>query len=420
MSESNGVDVVIVGAGAAGLAATRTARDLGLRSITVEASARIGGRAWTDPKPFGVPWDRGCHWLHSADINPFTALANRYGYRYRSEPPPRQLYHQEGRLNAEGEAAAEAFLDQAGDRIRAASQAGRDVPVATIVDQASPWSLPFRAMIAAEWGVSPEETSTLDYGRYRDTDRNWPVEDGYGALVARHAEGLPVTRSTPVERIDWGNHRVRVTTSSGAVEARAVIVTVSTAVLADGLIAFDPPLPVWKQEALAAVPLGRANKVALQIDGRRLGVDGHTNILVPVGSDAMMSFQLRPFGWDMANGYLAGSLCAELEDQGEAAMVDIASEALRSSLGSDAVRQIGATACSRWGDEPYVRGAYAAARPGQADRRQDLATPLADRLFFAGEATSPDFFSTCHGAHQSGIAAARAVAAAIVVASPRD
>lgn len=413
MTHAGDLDLVIVGAGAAGLAAARTARDLGLNAVLFEAMDRIGGRAQTDVATFGVPWDRGCHWLHSADVNPFTPLADVYGFRYRADDAPWWVRLGDRWANAAEQTAALTAIDAGLETAATAGHAGRDVPVAEVVDHDSPWIAHLSAVFAAEWGVAMDAVSTLDYAGYRDTDKTWPVEDGYGALVARRAAGLEVTLSTPVERIDWGGEGVRVTTPLGTARARAAIVTVSTGVLAAETIRFDPALPVWKKEAIAAVPLGCANKVALAIDGRRLGVDGHTHAAIPIADGVVVGAELRPFGRDLASLYLAGPLCAELERAGEAATVDAALGALRNALGGDAVREVATTAGTTWGREPTIRGAYAAACPGQAHRRADLALPLADRLFFAGEATSPDFYSTCHGAHLSGIAAARAAAAAL-------
>ncbi|MDP9364706.1 MAG: FAD-dependent oxidoreductase, partial [Chloroflexota bacterium] len=413
MGTASSVDLVVVGAGAAGLGAARTARELGLETVVFEAMPRIGGRAHTDPRPFGVPWDRGCHWLHSADVNPFTRLADAYAHRYRSTPVPRRLHLGDRWATEEEQATFDQGVETDLGAAAALGRQGTDVPLADAFAVGAPWACGSRMRINAEWGVDPEAASTRDDAAYRDTDRNWPVEDGYGALVARHAAGIPVTLSTPVERIAWGGDRVRVATPRGTVEAGAVLVTVSTGVLAADLIRFDPPLPDWKREDAAAVPLGAANKVAFLVDGARLGVDRHTNVVAPVAGGYGISFQLRPFGWDLANAYLAGPLCDELERAGEAAMADVALAALRSIVGNDVARHVRATACTTWRREPSILGAYAAARPGQAHRRADLATPLDDRVFFAGEATSPDFFSTCHGAHLSGVAAARAAVAAL-------
>jgi monoamine oxidase len=104
---------------------------------------------------------------------------------------------------------------------------------------------------------------------------------------------------------------------------------------------------------------------------------------------------------------MGGPLCAELEAAGTDAQVAAGVEAMVSAFGSNIEKHIGAKAASAWGREPTILGAYGAARPGEADLRADLAKPVADRIFFAGEATHPYFFSTCHGAWMSGERAAR-------------
>jgi len=407
------VDVVIVGAGAAGLGAARAARNRGLTVVVCEAMDRIGGRAFTDPSLFGYPWDRGCHWLHSAEHNPFTSIADGYAMRYLSEPIPWLIQDQGIRGGPEVAAAAATYRHDSSEATLVEGRRGVDRPMSELLDPAHPYYWTFRAAINAEWGKDPSETSTLDAARYRDTGQNWPVADGYGALVARHAANIPVELGTTVRRIAWGGSGVRVTTNHGTIAAQVAIITVSTNVLAAEAITFDPILPPWKVAAAHDLPLGAANKVAFAIDGRHLGVESHTNCLVRFGADQAMSFQLRPFGWDLANGYLSGPLCSELERAGEAALLDAGRQALRTIYGSDIDRQIAASACSMWEREPTILGAYAAARPGRANARADLALPLADRLFFAGEATSLDFFSTCHGAHLSGIAAVDAAAQAV-------
>jgi len=410
MDNRSSVDVAIVGAGAAGLGAARTARELGLTSVVFEAMERIGGRAHTDTATFGVPWDRGCHWLHSADVNPFRVLADEYGIRYRSTPTPRLVHLGDRWATPEEAAAAETIVTDSYTAAAVAAAAGRDEAATSVVDGGSPWLRFFKSAVAAEWGVGLDAASTTDMTAYRDTSHNWPLQDGYGALVARHAAGIEVELSTPVRSIEWDRLRPRVTTDAGTVEAGAVVVTASTSALAAGAIRFIPELPAWKQGALVAVPLGSANKVAFGIDGRLLGVEDHAMLLAPMEDGTIVAFQLRPFGADMANGYLAGPVGVELERAGEAAMLNAMRGALRGVYGSDITKQITVAACSTWGREPSIRGGYAAALPGQANRRQDLGRPVGDRLLFAGEATSPDFFSTCHGAHLSGIAAAHAAA----------
>lgn len=408
MSSSSSVDVAIIGAGAAGLAAARTAGELGLEYVVLEVMDRIGGRAFTEVETFGVPWDQGCHWLHSADVNPMRELADQYGWRYRSEPVDWRLYL-DGRWLSEAEKEAiEHELERQFALVRA--QGDDDRPIAEMIDLAGPALEVCKGIVAAEWGFPLTQVSAVDYAAYRDTDKNWPVQDGYGALVAHHALGIPVNLSTPVTRIDWSGDRVKVETDKGTIDAAAVIVTASTSALAACVIDFFPSLPVEKQDALEAVPLGNANKVAFWLDGGWEEMPEHSGALATLSRDATMSFQIRPFGWPMLNGYLAGEAGRALEGEGEAAMIDVGRSVLVSMFGSEITRHILKTACSTWDSQPYIRGGYAAARPGSAHKRADLATPIADKLFFAGEATSPEFFSTCHGAHMTGIAMASDVA----------
>ena len=307
------VDILVVGAGAAGLAATRRAQQLGLSVLLCEASGRIGGRAYTSTEPFGVPWDWGCHWLHSASINPFTKLADEYGFRYLSTPVPRRLHLADRWATPDEQAHNDAYEEASYEAIFSAGQEGRDIPAAEVIDATDPAYWDLRFSLNAEWGMDPGDVSTLDASRYRDTDQNWPVQDGYGALVARVAAGTPVSLNTAVTAIDWSGPRVKVTTSQGMVEAGSVIVTVSTGVLAAEAIAFTPALPDWKQEAIHHVPLGKANKVALQIDSQALDIPAHTSVLIPYGTQGAIGFQMRPFGWNLASAYLGGPLCSDLE-----------------------------------------------------------------------------------------------------------
>jgi monoamine oxidase len=410
MAAKNSVDVAIVGAGAAGLGAARAAQERGLSFVVLEAMDRIGGRAHTESTTFGVPWDRGCHWLHSADINPMRVLADRYGFHYLKEQPPFRHHVGDRFLTSEKSEELRAHVDSCWEAAYNAGRAGRDVSYAEVVDQKHPWNAAFRTTVAGEWSVTPEEASTLDGVHYRDTDNNWPLREGYGALVARHAEGLPVELSTPVRRIEWDSSPVRVIVDSGTIEARAVVVTVSTRIIQDDVIAFDPPLPAWKREAYDAIRLGNANKVSFAIDGRELGVEGHSSLWIKVDERQGMYFQLRPFGFDLANGYLAGELGAEAEAEGPDAMQQLGISALKSAYGSAIERKITKAACSTWQSEPWIRGAYGAARPGEAHKRKELVRPIDDKLFWAGEAVSHDFFSTCHGAHITGEAAVEAIA----------
>ena len=412
-------DVVIVGAGAAGLSAALRATELGLDTVVLEAASRPGGRAYTRYEPFGFAWDAGCHWLHSASVNLLREAADREGFRYVKTRGPGYTWFDGALLSPAEEAQVDTDVEAAYHAVFAAGNAGQDVPASTVVKLAGPAAATFRWSINAEWGADPSAVSTLDAVRYRDLEENWPVVDGYGALVlhlAQRALSL-VELNTPVTRITEQVRGFRVTTTQGEIEADAVIITASTNALAAGLIEFDPVLPSWKLEAIHAVPLGYANKIALQLREDALADVPEHSVGVPVGGGNMINLRFRPYGRNLVDGYIGGPLCSEAELAGEAAMVALGTEAMTTILGSHAKDAIIATAVSRWQSERYIRGAYGAALPGLADKRADLGKPVGERLLFAGEATSPEYFSTCHGAWLTGAAAAEQAANVISAAA---
>ena len=192
MGMTNDVDLVIVGAGAAGLGAAHRAQDLGLSFRCLEAMDRIGGRAYTDSSTFGTPWDRGCHWLHSGSVNVFAGLADTYGIRYESASAQRRSFDCARWLSADEQSDLERTVyDEMRGAIAAAGHAGRDVSAATIVDMSNHLIPALRTGLAGEWGVDIAEVSTADDAAYRDTNENWPVRDGYGTLRRPPCPGDP-------------------------------------------------------------------------------------------------------------------------------------------------------------------------------------------------------------------------------------
>jgi monoamine oxidase len=403
------LDLIVVGAGAAGLAAARRARELGLEVMVLEAKDRIGGRAHTDRATFGLPWDRGAHWLHDARRNPFVRFADAQGFAYERTPVPRRLWS-DGWADAALEAELEDYYARAFAAVAAAGAAGLDVAAAEVI----PPHPRFRAMadswLAALAGVDPERLSTRDYARYEGGGGNWRVVDGYGALLARFGKGLPVTLDARVLRIRWGGAAVSVETGRGTLEGRTAVVTASTSVLAAGGIVFEPPLPARKQEALAAVPLGEANKVAIAFEPGLFAPDDRYHLHIETRTREAIRFEFRPFGRELAQGYLAGRFAAELEAAGPAAMADFALGQLVRVFGAGLRRRVRAVATTAWCGDPVIRGGYSCALPGLADCRPRLAEPLADRVFFAGEACSLTAYGTVHGAAQTGSATAEAIA----------
>ncbi|MEP9379514.1 NAD(P)/FAD-dependent oxidoreductase [Aquabacter sp. CN5-332] len=402
-------DVAVIGAGAAGLSAGRALREAGASFVVLEASSRTGGRAFTDTTTFGQPWDLGCHWLHSADVNPFVAIADQLGFTYRKDYTRlvRNLWRG-GRWAAAEEAdAAYAAVNRGFDEVEAAGADGRDVAASEVLSDAGQWNALVRHWLALMTASSPQHVSTKDFAAYAGTEYNWPVLDGYGALVRAYGADVPVTLDCPVSRIDWSGPRLRLVTPKGDVSACAVIVTVSTAVIADGRLAFTPALPADLGEAFSSLTLGVAEKVAIGFDRDVFGYSERTGVSVYEASRTPVNFQILPGPRPVAVGHTAGDAAKAMLEEGDEAMADVVLSALTDAFGADIRQHVTAVRATNWAGDPFIGGGYSCALPGKAHVRARLLEPLANRIFFAGEAVSAHDFSTCHGAHLSGLAAAR-------------
>ncbi|MBV8848302.1 MAG: FAD-dependent oxidoreductase [Methylobacteriaceae bacterium] len=412
MTFKSEVDVAIVGAGAAGLAAAHDLGAAGLDVLLVEARDRIGGRAWTLSEGQPCPLDLGCGWLHSADVNPWVKIAEELGFHVdKSLPPWARRSREMGFAPGEYDdffRASESFWD----RLEDAKDAEHDRPASDFLEQGSRW-IPLIESISSYYnGAALDLVSTKDLGRYTDTGVNWRVVEGYGTLVARYGADLPVAYNAPASAIDHHGSRVKIETSRGTISARAAVITVPTGVLASGAIAFRPALDD-KLQAAAHLPLGLADKMFFRLQRPEDFPNGAH--LFGAIDELTASYDVRPHGCPIIECYFGGSLAADLEKGAAGAFESYAREQLTRQLGGDVVANISAIASTRWQADPFARGSYSHALPGHADDRSVLAAPVGDRLFFAGEACSPEFFSTAHGAYLSGIDAARQVRAALEV-----
>ena len=397
-------DVVVVGAGAAGVGAGLALQAAGRSFVILEAADRIGGRAYTVRTSSGLAWDHGCHWLHCADVNPLVAWADKTGATYltQNREGPYYYYLNDGWLNADLRARSGAAVDAAFDAVYQASKAGRDVPVTEVLPSTGPYDGAVRMILQLMASQDPELESASAYGDYTDTEVNWPMVSGYGDLFNRMAQGLPIRTGMPVSAITETTAGVQITTPEGTVTARAAIVTVSTSVLNSGAIHFDSAEVTRVLETAQHMPCGSYEKVAISLRRPLSGLDDALFFSIEPEGQTPMNVQVLEWSDDMVIVHIAGSAAREASRDGADGLRAFVSDRLKLAFGSSVMDDVESLTPTDWENNPLVQGAYSAVLPGYAQARRDLIGIHTGRIGFAGEAFALHWQATAHGAYQSG------------------
>jgi monoamine oxidase len=400
-------DIVVIGAGAAGIAAARRIIAANRKVIVLEATGQIGGRCLTDTTTFDVPFDRGARWIHNPDSNPMIKLARGAGLEVGPAPLGQKI--RIGRRNARAGEVEEllATLVRANRAIDDASRGRVDVSCASVLPKdMGDWATTVEFLLGANaTGKDLKEVSALDKIRAQDRSAALSCRQGLGTLIAKLGEGLPVSLATPATRLSWSGRDVTVETQVGKIAARAAIVTVSSNVLTSGALKFTPDIPKRTLDAASRVSLGSYDHIVLQLTGNPLGLV-RDDVVIEQSKDARTAFMIANMGGSsLCSIDVAGSFGRDLSAQGEAAMVAFAVEWLTKLFGSDVAKAVRKSSATRWNAAPFALGAMSAASPGGQPSRKILMEP-AGSLFLAGEAAHETLWGTVDGAWESGERAA--------------
>jgi monoamine oxidase len=407
-SPSTAFDVVIVGAGAAGIAAARRIAASGRRYVVLEAADHIGGRCVTDMRIFGVPYDLGAHWIHTPHVNPLTKFGTRRGIEIYPAPASQNV--RIGRRYAR-ESEMEDFLAAQVRANRAIAEAARKTDVAcerTLPHDLGDWRPAVEFVLGPyTCGKELDQVSVLDVAHAQDREAAAFCRQGLGALLAALAEGISVKLSTPALAID-SRHNVAVETPNGTVTARAAIVTVSTNVIASGAVKFIPDLTAGQVGMFGKLSLGSFDHVALTLADNGLGFESDDLVFEKSADERTASILANVGGSPLCLVQIAGSFGRELSAQGEAAMVDFTADWLASLYGADVKKMVRRSHATRWNHDALTLGAFSAAAPGWQKARRLLMQPVNDSVWFAGEALHETLWGTVGGAWESGERAADA------------
>lgn len=401
-------DVIIIGAGAAGIAAARRIAEAGRSYALIEASGRVGGRAFTDTTIFGVPFDVGAHWIHTPSLHPLSAFGRAAGLDIYPAPD-------NGRFFVDGVEASDTDHDdffaavKQGERaIVATGKAGRDVAAARALPDLGEWGESVRfALGPFSCAKELDQVSTLDFYQSEEKDEDEFCRQGFGTLVARLAAPLSVRLDTPARTVDLGGRLVSVATDRGTLKGRVVIVAVPPSVIAAGRLRILPRLPERCRTAVETITLGTYDHIAFDLPGNPAGLKVDELIYFKVEGPRAYGLLARINGSSLNSLEVAGAVAEDLANGPPEAARAFLMEALTHEFGARTAARVGKVHATRWSREPWALGAFTCALPGYAHMRQAFMEIVSDRLIFAGEHAHETLWGSVGGAWLSGERAAR-------------
>lgn len=415
--------IIVIGAGIAGLAAASRLAGRGHQVTVLEARPRLGGRTWTSAIWPDAPVDLGASWIHETNGNPLTPLAQQAGAQLISTSYDSVVdYDVDGRpISAARAARLTALKDEHDWAISQGQNDSIDRSLRNTIESQLDWAslssadqelLAFISNSTAEqeYAGSRNELSTYWFDSMGGYDGEDAVfADGYRTLVNFLARGLNVQLGQIVSTIDSSTSNVKITTNKGSFSADRVIVTVPLGVLKKGSIKFTPALPSKKTTAISKLGMGNFNKCYLRFPTQFWPQQDWLEYIPPLSKHGQWSQWLnlgRLTGQPILLGFNAGDFGGQIEAWSDAQIVASAMSRLKQIYGSGIPEPV-SFQITRWSQDPFSYGAFSFHKLGsKPTMRDDLAAPIGNRVFFAGEATHKQMFATVHGALLSGQRAA--------------
>ena len=411
-------DVVVIGGGSSGLAATAELMKQGKSVVCIDAMNRKGGRAYTDHSIFGVPYDMGCHWLHNFSGNQLAKWGKKQKNLTIYKLKERYVVY-DGSKRIKGMKLSSMY-GKIENLLYSDTNYNKDVPFMDLIPQKlieKPWFDTVHQLMGAC-------TPARDFNMFSPYDDNVNstgsgkgdgfCTEGYGTLVHQLRKNVPVKVKTIAKEIKWDGNGVKVETNQGTISAKACIVTVSQGVLGAGKIKFTPALPNIKYEAFDGISMGSYNHITFQLKDEfyeEFKIKPDAYFMKRIESNGAISPKgscgtLRNQGTSISYFDVGGQFGKDLEAEGSEASIDFIKNRLRKAFSSDFDKYFIKAHVTSWGKNPWVLGSYSGAIPGKAKLRKVLKESVGDKIFFAGEATSGSY-ATCHGADRTGTRAAK-------------
>lgn len=416
-------NVIVIGAGTAGLAAARILHDAGVPTMVLEARSRLGGRTWTVDLG-GAPVDMNGGYLHDLDVNRLARLYEEAGWAVDDT-----VWFD---IQANGYDALSGQTLGYLDKLRLAYHLARyfkgpdDLPRTLAADYpmerwtqkyfadaelAEPAGRLIESIIRSVQSTDGAEMSTFWYHKAGNEGGKWVFpRGGYGPFVTALAQGVDVRLNKPAARIELQGNTVRVSTADEQFEASHVVVTVPLGVLKAKGIDFQPALPAEKLDAIARTGFAKMEKLAILLRAPIEDEDFTLRVYYDAQSGCRLTFQnfSKRLGRPILVAYAHTDYVTKFIQYRQDEREKIVLNALRAMLGQPELKAE-SVVHSAWSDDPYSQGAYSFIKVrGGPQLMHQLSMPLyGGRLLFAGEATDVDRFSFVDGAVCTGVREAR-------------
>lgn len=415
-AQNDDFDVIVIGAGIAGLAAARYLSRLGYFVVVLEAAPEIGGRIRTDWS-LGAPFEVGAGWIHRPEKNPISDLASKINApTFVTRDDSFEVFGANGiPVSRKTVLQKEKELRRIYKRID--DSFDQDQPLSEAIGRVSKNGLDdpvLRWMASAYTEFSTGAPLDRLSGYYFDEDEEFWGEDvilteGYDRIPASLADGLDIRLNTLVDTVEYEEgDGAAVYTSNGTFESDFVICTVPLGVLKAGAITFDPPLPASHTQPIEKLGFGTVTKLALKFDEPFWPLETQYFGLMTEELGRWNYFlNYRTFSPEnILLGVSVGAYAEEADRMSDAEMTADGIAALRDAFGSTLPDPIDVLA-TRWSQDPLTLGAYSYTAVGNRPATFDaLAKPVAGTVLLAGEHTNFAYHGTTHGAYLSGLWAA--------------
>ena len=411
-------EVIIVGAGIAGISAAKILDNNNISNIVIEANNRVGGRAKKAPESFGHWFDLGCSYLHEGEINPFRAVAKSLNV---------PIDHQNGDIFSIEKTkylfGEKPFLLKKKKKVKKSynnflvklnfyKENVEDNRLSTCLNINDPnYPILFDYLTGLN-GIEANFVSARDFASVNE-GKDLIIESGLANMIDKWATGINVILNNQVKQINWGRNQIEIHTKSKKYVCKSVLLTVSNGILANEDIAFIPKLPDYKIQAIHNLPMGILNKIGVLFEegtfkDNQLGWYVATPDKYHSNISEIFSFEIRKKEKEHMIFFFGGEKGSDIENYPKKYYKKII-EFIKKQFGDNIEKKIIKLIHSSWGKDPYSKGAYSYALPGHNFERDLLKKTLEKKVYFAGEATINKTYGTCHGAYISGNHAANKI-----------